>query len=156
MAGSGLPPFEAGSMGVPGSFDLEECFEKLDGRGKPLARLAGVVAGKGFARCRTRRCLGCARATPVARNRTGFSCSRCWCCSRCIIRATTRQGFRFGTAIGARFLGLHSGISRWCVNHGIHLNGILVEIHLARCGAIHTRHRSRSRNIIRIRYLFRE
>jgi len=77
-------------MGVPGSFDLEERFANLDGRGDPLARLAGVVDREGFPPVLDTVLSGRARAMPVTRNRTGFSCSRCWCCSKYPIRATTR------------------------------------------------------------------
>ncbi len=35
-------------MGMPGFFDLDERFAKLDGLGDPLARLAGVVDWEGF------------------------------------------------------------------------------------------------------------
>jgi len=62
MAGSGLPPFEAGSMGIPGSFDLEERFAKLDGRGEPVS-----WTGKGFARCWTQ----CCRAAQEPRRSQG-------------------------------------------------------------------------------------
>ncbi len=35
-------------MGMPGFFDLDERFAKLDGSGDPLARLASIVDWEGF------------------------------------------------------------------------------------------------------------